>query len=830
MVFEKRVRLGALWVFFIFLIVLSGVIFSSDVIENVTFYDNSSQFSLNDTEFDINNTLNDIYNTSNDIKNITSEVNESDLIFDVNVSELDISNDTFKIVMAEVVEEVVLENAIEESIVIYNDSLDVSNITGIENITITEDLIIDVVQQVAEIGKPVKWTQIIYVKNTADATLEIPIPENAVNVVVLDLNVEIQNVNDNGDIKSLLTFENENKLEELNELTEKIDDYLSDKRDAREESGQVEMDALEVERLQEKFDIEKQIVELEFDLKEEEKQEQLDNIISGNFIFGNSGFFAWLLHSFGITGYVTYDSSNIDENSILNNEITLVLNTSDSSFVSDVIEIEYETQAPFVSEIPISNNEKEITISSDYHYENILSYTKLDSEVLDSKVIKLYHIVDGKRERVTDIRFVDTNNNGLVDTVEWITPHLSNETYILLIDILNIHSYPYLHGNWTVVFSTYGTSNLEITAFDGTIYETDISPLELKCGDVVVPYSYVSSVVYVDNYSCNDLSYFTVYEMSKGRHTQKFVFGQEGSGGDVGYAYNDASGLIRFVSKPYLPKTSPINILIKSSTASSVTLDYDEIDGSVSGTIVCTDLDIDGIWDCPFIPVLTSNYSLTANGAGDSVSMNISFIDANLVLMVSLSGGNIIVDGSLDSSVLTSYRPLGVYKNGVALSDVYNNFTFNQRYFNLTVNNLTSSKKLFLEYVDGTGARVRQNAITIDNNKIYGNYYYDLYQAEDNVDALDTANVYTDKVTTGTGLPCIGTCSQIHSSNSKLGYNSLKTYTGNNKIVSKFIYGESLDIIFLPGNPFRLTIKNTTVSSIDTKTTDMVITLNQFSY
>ena len=351
----------------------------------------------------------------------------------------------------------------------------------------------------------------------------------------------------------------------------------------------------------------------------------------------------------------------------------------------------------------------------------------MDQEISDSRILKLYSLSDdGSRKLFSDVNFVDTNGNGLIDRVEWITPHLSNETFILSIDILNVQSYPYLHGDWTVYFSTYGTQDLQITATDGTVYDQDISPRKLMCGGAEISYTYNSGVISVPNYHCDGISTFTVYELSKGKHTQKFVFGS-----DVGYAYNDASGLIRFASKPYLPKVSSTNIQVSSPTATSVTLSYNGTNNAGSGIVTCTDVNSDGTWDCPFIATVTSNYSITANGAGDSVSMNISFIDASMDLVVSNVGGNIVVNGVLSSTApmlsSTSNRPIAVYKNQVALSNVYNNILFNSRYFNLTVDNLTSVKKLFIEYVDVYGNKIRQSPITLDNSRIYGDYYYDYY-------------------------------------------------------------------------------------------------------
>lgn len=56
----------------------------------------------------------------------------------------------------------------------------------------------------------------------------------------------------------------------------------------------------------------------------------------------------------------------------------------------------------------------------------------------------------------------------LISYIEWVVPHLSNETYELELVILNVQSYPTVGGNWTVGFNTSGTADLRITAWNGT--------------------------------------------------------------------------------------------------------------------------------------------------------------------------------------------------------------------------------------------------------------------------------------------------------------------------------------------------------------------------
>ncbi|MDP7179805.1 MAG: PQQ-binding-like beta-propeller repeat protein [Candidatus Woesearchaeota archaeon] len=157
----------------------------------------------------------------------------------------------------------------------------------------------------------------------------------------------------------------------------------------------------------------------------------------------------------------------------------------------------------------------------------------------------------------------DLNNNNLIDYIEWTVPHLSNQTYELEIVVLNIHSYPPLGGNWTVMFNTSGTGNLTITATQGTTYSemfndnqstsNDLEILELKCGDNILFNKYDNlnanntfillndnsktkltdttnqslavNGLFVENYNCdNKTAYHTIKELTTGSHYQLLNF------------------------------------------------------------------------------------------------------------------------------------------------------------------------------------------------------------------------------------------------------------------------------------------------------------------
>ncbi len=132
----------------------------------------------------------------------------------------------------------------------------------------------------------------------------------------------------------------------------------------------------------------------------------------------------------------------------------------------------------------------------------------------------------------------------------WINSGLSftqNDTHIFFtvnhfsgyggadIDVLTVQSYPMVGSIWTVEFNVSGTANLTITAEDGTNFGTDLIFLSLSCGDTVVPASYDGTKVFYENFNCASLAYEKSTVLSRGKHTLKFLFGDEED-----YAFNEA--------------------------------------------------------------------------------------------------------------------------------------------------------------------------------------------------------------------------------------------------------------------------------------------------
>lgn len=171
-----------------------------------------------------------------------------------------------------------------------------------------------------------------------------------------------------------------------------------------------------------------------------------------------TGLFSWLKNFFarlsgGLTGRVISEEQN---NSAQPVEVSLEDNATQ-------YEITYETPAPEALEENTSNG-KIVTISApdELNYSDVTAYIDLPREV-PLNAIRLYHIVNGSREQ-TQFDAYDDDENGLIDYIEWNVPHLSNQTYELIIitkaehldenriSLEDVYDYVRsLDGNWTEI-------------------------------------------------------------------------------------------------------------------------------------------------------------------------------------------------------------------------------------------------------------------------------------------------------------------------------------------------------------------------------------------
>ncbi len=195
------------------------------------------------------------------------------------------------------------------------------------------------------------------------------------------------------------------------------------------------------------------------------------------------------------------DEFEIDKENLktAENETVVIINETADNF-----EVIYESEPPLSLEKNISDYNKKIVISSEINYTNILAYTNIIESPKDA--IKFYWYkngikTDATNDREINLSFVDSNNNTLIDKLQWNIPHLSNQTFEVSITVLNVQSYPTVGGNWTVGFETVGTGNLTITAVNGTTFaevpdseltQDDLEFLKVSCNETSIDNVFVS--------------------------------------------------------------------------------------------------------------------------------------------------------------------------------------------------------------------------------------------------------------------------------------------------------------------------------------------------
>jgi hypothetical protein len=242
-----------------------------------------------------------------------------------------------------------------------------------------------------------------------------------------------------------------------------------------------------------------------------------------------------------ITGEVVYGGDNFTFSKIINffkdifRFTGFVVFEEKELFIEGPVRevmVKYSLPGPISEEKEISPLIKQVIVSSDIDYEDVLVYTNLTNSGGGVRVS------DSKGNNISFASF-DKNEDGKVDYIEWVSP-TSNETFNISITVLNVQSYPVVGGNWTVSFSTLGVADLKVTAINGTTWgestsENDLALLEIKCGGEVLDYDWDNNSVIIANYSCDEIGNESSYVRTFGRHDLEFDFG-----GEKAYARNAA--------------------------------------------------------------------------------------------------------------------------------------------------------------------------------------------------------------------------------------------------------------------------------------------------
>ena len=338
----------------------------------------------------------------------------------------------------------------------------------------------------------------------------------------------------------------------------------------------------------------------------------------------------------------TIDQETIDEQEYDKGELELLFDVSKDT---EKVLIEYETEAPKIFEQVITSTKKIITISSDIHYKNITAKSYIDDKY-NSWNINLYHYEDNMRVPVAKelIEFIDANNNGFVDYIQWLVPHLSNQTYEIEIVVLNPYTYLKDGETWYVRFNTTGVGNLTISSpnsfwkeilMDDNETIDEMKFLDISCGGE----NLVSDLKIIDEEE-NVYDYVDILE-SDSIKPEKFLIED--------YSCNNATG--EFVNLVNIAGYATLEFNFSNQYGSVTDYAYDPCnppgagDWDVDGVEVCEDMTITlpaGIDFETGESLTLKNVTLTINGNIDTVAgSNFTVYDNSIINAASSTDRNI---------------------------------------------------------------------------------------------------------------------------------------------------------------------------------------------
>ncbi|MBU4501806.1 MAG: hypothetical protein KKA79_04385 [Nanoarchaeota archaeon] len=118
---------------------------------------------------------------------------------------------------------------------------------------------------------------------------------------------------------------------------------------------------------------------------------------------------------------------------------------------AEEFEIRYQTPPPKVREFQ-QDDKKIVTVYAEMNYTNVLTYTTIEE---NRDVLGVYWLTNESKLNMTYDTY-DENSNGFVDKVSWITPHLSEQTFEILLNIskevlLNESNKPINYSNSRII-------------------------------------------------------------------------------------------------------------------------------------------------------------------------------------------------------------------------------------------------------------------------------------------------------------------------------------------------------------------------------------------
>src|SRR3990170_1546396 len=144
------------------------------------------------------------------------------------------------------------------------------------------------------------------------------------------------------------------------------------------------------------------------------------------------------------------DAENIQAEIITSNDQSFEIppDNKDTKFVminesASEYMLEFETPAPYTIEEDYSNEDvfnKTVTVAHDsaLHYTDVKSYSDIPEDLVEEDMeFSLYWNINGTITDVTfdprfQVEFIDTNDNGIIDQMQWIVPQLSQQIFQII--------------------------------------------------------------------------------------------------------------------------------------------------------------------------------------------------------------------------------------------------------------------------------------------------------------------------------------------------------------------------------------------------------------
>ena len=291
---------------------------------------------------------------------------------------------------------------------------------------------VNTTQYGAILGSPVRWTK--KVESDFPARIKVEIPASAENVSV--------NLVESDVIEKQEGLEVEDTREINESSSGSGEENMGSVEEGREEIIEDDVSEIESESVDVKIDLEGSVIS--------------GAVVSGSREGQRISIPGFLENFARITGLAVDNSTNSDDIQEIEVEIT---------GKEEFVEIEYYTDAPYSLEEEFSDKKRVVVVGpEDAHYENVLIFAEVPEylDIRNKDVIRVFW-----HEGATNIvpeNVLDLDGDGIFDYVEWVAPHLSNQTF----DIIIITGAQHLDSNRTFVSDIFES----VKELDGNWSET----------------------------------------------------------------------------------------------------------------------------------------------------------------------------------------------------------------------------------------------------------------------------------------------------------------------------------------------------------------------